>query len=107
MIKVCFGNLLGAGDDSSSDDEDLDVIEFFGEPPEPPAFQLVAADDPDLQVALIRGFLTPEEVARIHNIVDDPAVKEIDDRDDELVYRHQVWRFENQLKAASKGLYDR
>jgi len=105
MLKSIFCNLIG--DDDSSDDEELDEVEFSGEPPEPPDFTLLEAEDPDLQVALIRGFMTPAEVAMVHQAADDPTVKEINDREETLVYKHHVWRFEHQLKGAAKGLYDR
>ena len=31
--------------------------------------------------------------------------KEINDRDDELVYRHEVWRMEHELKELNNGWY--
>jgi hypothetical protein len=93
--------------EGDSSDEELDVIEFTGAPPKPPAFELLKHEDPDLQVALIRNFLTPDEVAKVHEAAGQDDVKEIDDRDPDLIYKHHVWRFENQLKDMHRHIYDK
>merc|ERR1712085_193175 len=87
-------------------DEDLDIIEFNGTPPKPPAFELLKHEEPELQVALIRGFLSPDEVAKVHEAAKQEDVK-IDDRDPELIYKHHVWRFEHQLKEMHRHVYDK
>mmetsp|Transcript_5588 Transcript_5588/g.9974 ORF Transcript_5588/g.9974 Transcript_5588/m.9974 type:complete len:231 (+) Transcript_5588:33-725(+) len=74
--------------------------------PSPP-FQLLPADQEELQVAVVRRFFSKEEVAAIHALADFGNKKEIKDRDDGLIYKHHVWRMENELKDECPRLYQR
>jgi len=96
----------GCGDDDD-DDSDCDVLEIRGYPPKPPRYELFAAEKPELQVAVVREFFSKQDVAALHAVGQDPRVEEINDRDDNLVYKHQVWRIELQLKELHRPIYDR
>merc|ERR1712194_133607 len=46
-------------------------------------------------------------VAAVHKLFqEDHTVEEIDDRDNDLDYKHKVWRIEKQLKARYPALYN-
>ncbi|CAE7213176.1 Uso1 [Symbiodinium pilosum] len=89
------------------DADDCDVVEFTGDPPPSPEFELLDAEKEELQVAVVRGFLSPKEVLQVTGMRQAFALKEIDDRDDDLIYRHEVWRMEHELKEALPKVYTR
>lgn len=88
-------------------DSDADELEIEGVGPPPPSFELIDAADHDLRVALMRGFFSKDDIARVHAIGSDSSLEEIDDRSDELVYKHNVWRIEKQLKVEAPKIYRR
>jgi len=97
------------GDDDSDDDSESDLEELCIPPKAPPApaFELLDSPHPDLKVALLRNFFSQEEIARTHGVGTHEFVKTIDDRDDDLVYKHHVWRIEKQLKDMALPIYER
>eukprot|EP00931_Biecheleriopsis_adriatica_P046196 TRINITY_DN26514_c0_g1_i2.p1 TRINITY_DN26514_c0_g1~~TRINITY_DN26514_c0_g1_i2.p1 ORF type:complete len:259 (-),score=58.14 TRINITY_DN26514_c0_g1_i2:121-864(-) len=89
------------------DDSDLDEIQFSGRAPKAPVFQLLAAPGKDQQVAVVKDFFSAKDIAMVHMLARRGDVKEINDRSDDLVYKHNVWRIEHQLKEFAAQLYER
>ena len=81
---------LCAGCDDS--DSDCDEVRFRGEIPLPPAYRLLDAAVADQKVAFVPHLLAAKDISRIHSAVHKEDVKIINDRDELLVYRHEVWR---------------
>lgn len=89
------------------DDYDADSVLFDNGKPQVPRFDLVDATAKELKVGVIRRFFSPEEIALVHRIAHEPSVAEVDDRDDDLDYKHHVWRFEHEIKEHGKTIYDK
>lgn len=89
------------------EESDCDEIEFHGAVPAAPPFALLDAAHADLTVAMVTKFFSAKDVGRIHHLAHRSDVKTIDDRCADLVYKHEVWRIEWQLKEACLDLYDR
>ncbi|CAE7253041.1 Uso1 [Symbiodinium natans] len=93
-----------ASDDS---DSDCDEVRFDGQIPQPPVYRLLDAAVPDQKVAYIPGFLAAKDISRIHRTAQREDVKVVNDRDDSLVYKHEVWRIEFALKEDCPEVYHR
>eukprot|EP00438_Fugacium_kawagutii_P000139 Skav223589 [mRNA] locus=scaffold493:12356:13078:- [translate_table: standard] len=91
----------------SGDESGCDVVEFHDDAPAVPAFELLSAEWQELQIAVVRGFLSSKEVEDVVQMKQQFALKEIDDRDADLLYRHEVWRMEHELKEALPDIYQR
>lgn len=91
------------------DSEEPDVFEVpCGDtPPAPARVDVLEAGTDDLRVGVIRGLFSQEDIRLVHGIAQEPTVEEIHDRDDDLDYRHRVWRFEHELKLIGRHVYDR
>ncbi|CAE7544395.1 ZFP36L1 [Symbiodinium natans] len=53
------------------------------------------------------GYGETDQVVQVTGMLHAFALKEIDDRDDELIYRHEVWRMEHELQEAMPKVYTR
>ena len=78
----------------SNDDSDseYDKVRFGGSLPPLPVYQLLDAAVAEQKVAFVPKFLAAKDISRIHHMAQRDDVKTIDDRDESLVYRHEVWR---------------
>ena len=73
-------------------ESECDEVEFDGVAPPAPNFTLLDATSADLKVAVVRSFLSAKDIHRIHALARHKDVRSIDDRSDDLVYKHEVWR---------------
>ena len=78
----------------SNDDSDseYDEVRFGGPLPPLPVYQLLDAAVAEQKVAFVPKFLAAKDISRLHHMAQRDDVKTIDDRDESLVYRHEVWR---------------
>lgn len=103
MVPGLWEQILPKGGDS----READSIAFSGDAPEGPRFELVDSPHEELKVALVRSFLGAGEIALLDQIGQSEDAEEIDDRDDNLMYKHHVWRVEKVLKERCRDLYDK
>lgn len=101
----------GLEDDAEEEcDQGTQIEKFDGEKPSPPEFELLctrSAMPKELEVVVLRNFLSPAEVLAVHTVSHNAGVAEILDRDDDLDYVHRAFRVEKPLKKQSKELHAR
>mmetsp|Transcript_56544 Transcript_56544/g.131769 ORF Transcript_56544/g.131769 Transcript_56544/m.131769 type:complete len:325 (+) Transcript_56544:33-1007(+) len=102
----------GEADSASKQSRHGRQLEQRSEEPErasiPPAtLNWLGSDKRYRCVALVPGFLGPDDIRAVHAAARHPTVKEINDRKGYLAFKHRVWRFELQLRALEPELYRR
>jgi hypothetical protein len=68
--------------------------------------EILQAKNINAHVIIYRNFLTEDEINTLKNL-GPTGIKMGHDRDNDLSFEHEVWRFENELEKNAKELYDK
>eukprot|EP00933_Yihiella_yeosuensis_P072179 TRINITY_DN80508_c0_g1_i1.p1 TRINITY_DN80508_c0_g1~~TRINITY_DN80508_c0_g1_i1.p1 ORF type:complete len:261 (+),score=31.19 TRINITY_DN80508_c0_g1_i1:78-860(+) len=83
------------------------LVPLLGKPPKSPSFEIIDGPTSELHLAVLRNLFDPKEVEALREVAQDDDTWRHDDRDENLGYAHEVWRFEEVLQQRRKDLFDR